>query len=149
MNRKCEVSVTVVILLLLVVVVFGGATLYIWYTNYLSEAEAHVEETPTPGTEMASIINIGNDNNTFYVTIRNNNARDDITVPVAGHVIGPKEGASQPCSLTGAAVIIQPRESGVAEIVFNDLRKGVTYYIVIEIKYDGTPYAIMQLYTAV
>ena len=145
MNKKAEVSTTVVILLLLLVVTFSGTFFYIWYTNYLKEQEASVDQVPP--IDVATIIDIGSDQNTFYVTIRNNKFQD-ITVPKDGHVVGVYKGSgSTPCSLNGDAFTIKPKESGVATIPFN-VKSGTTYYIVIEVIYEGNAFNIMQYYTA-
>jgi len=144
MNRKSEVSVTVVILLLLLLATFAGTTFYIWYTNYLKQQQASVDQIPP--IEVATIMDIGSDQNTFYVTVRNNKFQD-ITVPKNGHVIGVYKGTgSTPCSLDDAFTI-KPKESGVATIPFN-VNSGTTYYVVIEVIYEGRAFNIMQYYTA-
>ncbi|MCK4432541.1 MAG: hypothetical protein KAV48_01280 [Methanomicrobia archaeon] len=145
MNKKCEVSVTVVILLLLLLATFAGTTFYIWYTNYLKEQQASVDQVPP--IEVATIIDIGSDQNTFYVTVRNNKFQD-ITVPKEGHVVGVYKGSgSTPCSLEGDEFTLTSKESGVATIPF-DVKSGTTYYIIIEVVYEGTSYMIVQYYTA-
>jgi len=153
MNRKSEVSVTVVILLLLLIVTFAGTTFYIWYTNYLKEQEASVDQVPA--VEVATIIDIGNDKNTLYVTIRNNKFHGDVTVTNEnGHVVlGVYKGTgSYPCHLS-ETVTIGPKKSDVAVIPINEcgfeLEIGTTYYVVIEIEHDGKAYNIMQYYTPV
>jgi|GEM_PF-2490765 len=158
MNKKCEVSVTVVILLLLLVATFGGTAFYIWYTNYLKEQEASVDQVPP--IDVATIIDIGSDQNTFYVTIRNNKFQD-ITVPKKGHVVGVYKGTgSCPRELVleegVEGITIKPKESGVAIISMIDsedkcgfrMISGTTYYIVIEVIYEGNAFNIMQYYTA-
>jgi len=144
MNKKCQVSTTVVILLLLLLVTFAGTTFYIWYTNYLKKSETSIDQVPA--IEVATIMDIGNDKNTFYVTVRNNKFQD-ITVPKSGHVIGVYKGSgSTPCSLSTDPLTIKPKESGVATIPFN-VKSGTKYYIVIEVIYEGKSFAIMQYYT--
>lgn len=144
MNKKSEVSVTVVILLLLLLATFAGTTFYIWYTNYLKESQTSIDQVPP--IEVATIIDIGSDQNTFYVTVRNNKFQD-ITVPKAGHVVGVYKGSgSTPCFLEGDEFTIKSKESGVATIPF-DVKSGTTYYIIIEVVYEGTSYMIVQYYT--
>jgi hypothetical protein len=144
MNKKCEVSVTVVILLLLLLATFAGTTFYIWYTNYLKESQSSIEHVPP--IEVATIIDIGSDKNTLYVTVRNNRFQD-ITVPKEGHVVGIYKGSgSTPCSLEGDEFTIKPKKSGVVTIPF-DVKSGTTYYIVIEVVYEGTAFNIVQYYT--
>jgi uncharacterized protein (UPF0333 family) len=149
MNGKAEISVTIAVLLLLIVVTFGGATFYIWYSSYLSEAGARTEKTPTPGTTIASIIDVGNDQNTLYVTIRNNENHGNLVVPITGHVIGPRGEEGTESTLVGDEVTIGPKETGIAIISADDLKIGITYYVVVEIDYQGTAYVLMQLYVPV
>lgn len=153
MNKKAEVSTTVVILLLLLVATFGGTAFYIWYTNYLKKSQASIDQVPA--VEVATIINIGNDKNTLYVTIRNNKFHGNVTVrDTPGHVVlGVYKGSgSYPCHLS-ETITIKPKESDVAVIPVDecgfDLEIGTTYYVVIEIEHDGKAYNIMQYYTPV
>ena len=153
MNKKCEVSTTVVILLLLLVATFSGTFFYIWYTNYLKKSQASIDQVPA--VEVATIINIGNDKNTLYVTIRNNKFHGDVTVTNEdGHVVlGVYKGSgSYPCHLS-ETIKIKPKKSDVAVIPVDEcgfeLEIGTTYYVVIEIEHDGKVYNIMQYYTPV
>ncbi|MEA1994155.1 MAG: hypothetical protein U9N35_07185 [Euryarchaeota archaeon] len=147
MNKKAEISVTVTVLLLLAVATFGGATFYIWYTNYLRQSEAEAEGKPLPGESIATIMNIGNDTKTLYVTIRNNEYNANMTIPVEGHVVGEKESSTTHSCNATEEVMIEPRKRRVVEIQVNDLRLGAEYYILIEIECKGNAYMIRQNYT--
>ena len=149
MNKKSEISVTITILLLLLVVTFAGTFFYIWYTNYLKESETSLGVVPPE--QIGTILDIVNDQNTFYVTIRNNTA-ENIIVLKDGPVVGVYKGSgSYPCPLSDD-LVIKPKQSGVAVIsttgIF-ELKPGTTYYISLELKKEGEDaiYTILQYYT--
>jgi len=152
MNKKSEISVTVVILLLLLVVTFAGTFFYIWYTNYLKEQEASVDQVPA--VEVATIVDIGSDKNTLYVTVRNNKFQD-ITIPKEGHVVGVYKGSGSCPRSISEAFTIKPKKSGVVILPMDDSEtacgfkfiSGTTYYVVIEVIYEGKAYDIVQYYT--